>query len=541
MNFIKRTYRFYCILTYKILLLTFSMTAHAQNQPVNTLPTTQYKNTLPKPGLARHPYLQKATTSSITIRWRTDALARSRVRYGEQSGKLGKIADDSTLVMEHIITVNGLAPATKYYYSIGSINDTLQGDQNNFFTTLPTAGQQGFYRIGVFGDCGTNSIIQRKVKDQFLKYLGEDQPNAWILLGDNAYENGTDAQFQQNFFNVYKNDLLKNVPMFPAPGNHDYGNVDFRVSAAPEKMFELAYYQNFSMPIDGESGGAPSRNPAYYSFDIGNIHFISLDSYGKEDNSYRLYDTLGPQVLWLKKDLSANKNKQWVVVYLHHPPYSMGSHNSDEQMELIKIRGNLLPILERHSVDLVFAGHSHNYERSRLMNGYYGMQPDFNAQKFNISTSSGFYDESPNSCPYIKNSDDAKGTVYIVSGSAGKLDDQAQSTYPHSAMPFSNNKLGGASIIEVKGNRLDVKWICEDGSIGDRFTIMKEVNKKNVIRAKKGSNVTLAASFSGDYIWSHTNENIRSIEVKPPKGKSRYVVKDKQGCLKDEFEVIVSK
>ncbi len=48
------------------------------------------------------------------------------------------------------------------------------------------------------------------------------------------------------------------------------------------------------------------RYPAFYSYDIGNVHFLSLDSYGKEDsNSTRLYDTAGAQVQWIKKDLTA--------------------------------------------------------------------------------------------------------------------------------------------------------------------------------------------------------------------------------------------
>ena len=36
----------------------------------------------------------------------------------------------------------------------------------------------------------------------------------------------------------------------------------------------------FTMPVDGEAGGVASHNPAFYSFDLGNIHFLSLDSYG---------------------------------------------------------------------------------------------------------------------------------------------------------------------------------------------------------------------------------------------------------------------
>jgi len=524
------------VLLFSLALPFFVFAQQAQTNPAPFAP--RYANTLPKPVLIRGPYLQVATSNSMVIRWRTESLSRSRVRYGTEAGKLDMFSDDSTLVTEHKVKLSNLMPKTKYYYSIGSLFDTLQGDKENYFVTLPVQGEEGVYRIGVFGDCGTNSVLQRNVKNEFLKYLGNNYLDAWILLGDNAYENGTDAQYQPNFFNVYKNDLLKKYPMFPAPGNHDYGNVDFSVTAVPQRNYDIAYYQIFSMPVNGEAGGVASNKQAYYSFDIGNIHFLSLDSYGKEEGVYRLYDTLSAQVQWVKKDLEANKNKGWVVAYWHHPPYSMGSHNSDNQLELVKIRENFIRILERYGVDLVLCGHSHLYERSKLMQGHYGMENTFDAAKYNVSNSTGLYDGTNNSCPYVKKSNN--GIVYVVTGSAGKIS-ETQPTYPHDAMTYSNAQNGGASMIEVNGNRLDFKWICDDGIIRDHFTMMKNVNNKTVVNAKKGDTITLTASFAGDYKWSPGKQTTKSITVNPSAGKSIYTVRDSQNCLVETFEVKTSK
>src|SRR5579875_3401826 len=77
-----------------------------------------------RPQLIRGPYLQAATDNSVVIRWRTDASARSRVRYGTTAGHLDKMVDDITLVTEHQIKLTGLQPATTYYYSIGELKDT---------------------------------------------------------------------------------------------------------------------------------------------------------------------------------------------------------------------------------------------------------------------------------------------------------------------------------------------------------------------------------------------------------------------------------
>ena len=425
--------------------------------------------------LIRGPYLQVASSTGIMIRWRTDVSARSRVMYGTRPDKLDQQQQDLRLLTEHKINLSGLKPLTKYYYAIGGLKDKLQGDTSNYFVTLPEAGKPGHYRIAALGDCGDNSVNQRQVKAALLKYLGKEELTAWILLGDNAYQDGTDSEFQSKFFNVYKNDLLKKYPLYPAPGNHDYHDTDLSAKHAQE-THETAYYQNFSMPAEGEAGGVPSHTQAFYSFDIGNIHFLSLDSYGKEANAYRLYDTIGPQVQWIKKDLAANKNKGWVIAFWHHPPYTMGSHNSDEEEELVKIRENFIGIIEREGVDIVLNGHSHGYERSRLMKGHYGMEATFEAKKHNLSSSSGRNDGSKNSAPYTKTLKNKNGTVYVLSGSAGKLGGK-QAAYPHNAMYFSDADHGGSCVLDVQGNRLELKWICADGVIRDQFTMMKEPDK----------------------------------------------------------------
>ena len=488
-------------------------------------------------GLIRGPYLQVATSKSIVVRWRTDAAVRSRVRYGTEAGNLNFMADDSLLATEHVVPLKGLTPYTKYYYSIGSFVDTLQGSADNYFYTLPEPGKEDMYRVGVFGDCGDNSINQRNVKKQVLSYLGDQYMNAWILLGDNAYAHGTDAEFQAKFFNIYKDDLLKRYPLFPTPGNHDYNDADYpKGYEMAQRTHEVAYYNNFSMPTLGEAGGVASHTQAFYSFDLGNMHFLSLDSYGKEANEYRLYDTMGPQVQWIKKDLEANQNKGWVIAYWHHPPYTMGSHNSDEETELVKIRENFIRILERYGVDLILCGHSHDYERTRLIQGHYGMEASFNAAQHNKSNSSGKYDGSDNSCPYVKNTIAGPGTVYVVSGSAGKLGGK-QTTFPHDATYYANADNGGASFLEVQGNRLDLKWICADGVIRDRFTMMKQVNQQKVINVKKGQPVTLTASYTGSYKWNQSKATSKEITVKAAKGKTVFTVEDEQGCIKDSFEV----
>ncbi|WP_149244057.1 metallophosphoesterase [Dyadobacter sp. 32] len=483
--------------------------------------------------IIRGPYLMVGTPTSMVVRWRTDLPTTTRVQFGTAAGALTQNVTDNSPVTEHVVKITGLTPKTRYFYSIGSVSGTLQGDAGNYFETSPLVGQPGKYRFGVYGDCGTNSAIQAKTRDQMLKYLGDNYLNTWLLLGDNAYGFGTDTEYQSNFFNHYKDSFMKRTPLYPSPGNHDYNNDNFD----RQNDHKVPYYDVFSMPTQGEAGGKASETQAFYSYDYGNVHFLSLDSYGREDQATRLYDTLGRQVQWIKADLAANQNKEWVIAYWHHAPFSQGSRNSETDPEMTAIRENFIRILERYGVDLIICGHSHIYERSRLMGGFYQPHNAFNPSKYNYSSSSARYDGTDNSCPYIKSTDNNKGTVYVVSGSAGHLGGRA-AEYPHKAMYYSQYEKGGAFLLEVEGNRLDAKWVSEDGEILDKFTMEKNVNKNQNLNLEYGSSVTLTPSFIGKYSWN-SGETTKNITVSP-KITTEYKVRDEFNCITDAFKINVS-
>jgi hypothetical protein len=483
--------------------------------------------------LTRGPYLNLATQSSIFIRWRTNVATNSKLSFGTTAGSLTQSVIDNTSTTEHIVKLTGLAVNTQYFYAIGSTTQTLQGDASNNFKTIPAPGSEQKIRVLAMGDMGNNSSNQASVRNAYTTYSGANYTDVWLLLGDNAYENGTDTEFQTNFWNVYQGSISKNMVLWPSPGNHDYAN-----NATRQTDHAIPYYDMFTLPKLGEAGGVASNSEAFYSYNYGNVHFISLDSYGKETGGTRLYDTLGPQAVWLKQDLAAN-TLPWTVVYFHHPPYSKGSHNSDTDPELMKMRNNVARIFERYKVDLVLSGHSHLYERSYFINGHFGLESSYSAATHALSTSSAKYNGSANSCPYTKKSTDARsGTVYVVAGSAGQSEDGTSSGYPHNAMYFSNNTIGGSLSLEIEKNRLDLKWICADGVIRDNFTIFKNVNKTTNINITPGGSAILTASWPGNYSWS-TGATTQSITVSPL-SSTTYTVRDTNNCLLDTFNVTVS-
>ena len=480
------------------------------------------------PSLTRGPYLQMVSKTAMTLRWRTDVATDSKVEVGTSYGTYNQAATNENVTTEHEVRISGLNPGTKYFYRFGSSSKILQVGSDNYFVTAPPASTNQKIRVAAFGDCGNLSTVQTNVLKAYLNFAGGTPAELMLLLGDNAYVDGTDAEFQTKFFNPYGSTILKNHALFPTPGNHDYHTTTRTARDAP-------YYKNFSMPTAAECGGSASGTEAFYSFDWGNIHFISLDSYGEEmPNNTRLYDTLGPQVTWVKKDLEANTSK-WTIVYWHHPPFSKGSHNSDTEGELNRIRQNFIRILERYGVDLVLCGHSHNYERSYLLKGYYGLESSFNLNTHTASNSSAKYDGSNNSCPYtITGGKTHHGTVYVVSGSAARSGSTVDASFPHDALPFATID-GGMFYFEVEDNRLDAKFIRQDGVVYDKFTIMKEVNKTSNLTVTPGESVTLSASWIGTYRWS-TGATTRSITVNPSTDE-RYTVTDNVNCLQDVFNI----
>lgn len=502
--------------------------------------------------LTRGPYLQVGNQTAITIRWRTDVATDSRVTWGTSFGTYTNTTDSSTLTTEHIVRISGLNPDTKYFYTIGTSTQTIQATPTNYFLTLPANNTSRKLRFLAIGDCGNASSNQVDSKNAFLNYIGSNYVDAMISLGDNAYSSGLDNEFQVEFFDIYKNDILKFYKLYQAPGNHDYGN-----SSSNTGVRNNAYYNSFSMPTAGEVGGLPSGTKAYYSFDVGDVHFLSLDSYGMENgNTTKLYDTLGAQCVWMKNDLASN-TKKWVVVYYHHPPYTKTSHNSDTESDLIAMRENFIRIMERYGVDLVLNGHAHGYERSYLLKNFYkanAASPNTNSIDFvkanhTADSSNGKYNGTALSCAYKYNSGKYKhGSIYVVSGSAGQVGGSA-SGFPHKAMVYSNNTNGGCFYFEVEGNRLDAKFVSYSGTGGavvpvirDSFTIFKDVNKVQDIVIGANTPLDLTASWPGNYIWPNNGgATTQSVSINTSTiGTFNYIVKDANNCLKDSFHVVVT-
>jgi len=410
--------------------------------------TSGWFTTLPAAGsisITRGPYMTVAKNNSITIQWKTNASCNSEVTYGTSPGALTKTINDPNSSTSHTLTLQNLFPNTKYYYSIGTIGNAIQATSQNYFYTAPDENDTIPLRFWVTGDFGNGSSTQLAVKNSFANFTSGQKINGWLWLGDNAYSNGTDQEYQTKVFDVYPNQF-KNIPVFPAPGNHDYAQSGYQSTASLGINFP--YFSIFNIPTN-------SGTEKYYSTNYGNVHFVALDSYGSyNSSSSAMYQ-------WLENDLS-NNTQQWTVVYFHHAPFSKGSHNSDDSPEMYDMRNNIIPLLESNGVDLVLSGHSHSYERSQFIKGHFGVENTFNSA----------YVVQPGAGPYTKTSRMGAGTIYAVCGVSGSVS-STTSGYPHNAMYYSNVSDHGSLILDFSGTSLTGQFLTSSGAIKDNFTIIK--------------------------------------------------------------------
>ncbi len=190
---------------------------------------------------------------------------------------------------------------------------------------VPAGGDAVLVGAGDIGDCSGGADRTGKLLDLI--------PGTVFTLGDNAYKDGTDADFlkcYEPFWGKHKSRTR------PAIGNHEYHT---KGAAGHFK-----YY--------GASAGDPAKG--YYSYDAGSWHVIVLNSNcgdigGCDGNS--------AQMQWLVADLQANAAKKCTAAMWHHPRWNAGRHSPSTGMQ------PMWKTLYDNGADLVLGGHDHNYQR----------------------------------------------------------------------------------------------------------------------------------------------------------------------------------
>jgi hypothetical protein len=296
----------------------------------------------------RSVFLQNVSTSSIDFRWVTDTQEPLIVKYGTSSSYGSQVSSDTvsgTGGNNNHAKISGLPANTRYYYQITTASGaalTPAGDQTYTFKTAPTNGSTTPFSFAIWGDSGVNNSTQDAVSNQVTAY----KPDLAIIAGDIAYPYST--SFDNNnskYFNHYKTSM-RFAPYYVTCGNHE--------SSCSTAM------SDHSLPQNGNAAGQST-----YSFDYGNVHFVSLNSNGSYSYNASSPSNSDPQIRWAYNDIK-NSSQTWKVVYWHHNAWSAGSHS-----DISEIINNLAKMSEDAGADFAIWGHSHVYERFSQFNGTY--------------------------------------------------------------------------------------------------------------------------------------------------------------------------
>jgi hypothetical protein len=169
--------------------------------------------------------------------------------------------------------------------------------------------------------------------------IGGISPNYVLPLGDLVYPAGTQPGFSNSYgpsWGTYKS-ITK-----PVPGNHDYGTVG-----------GAGYFGYFGSRATPLQPTCRSNCKGYYSFSTGSWHVLALNTPCSETSG--VCDDMSAEAAWLDQDLTAHPNR-CTLAYMHNPLFS-GGFGATAGVNV------LWTVLQKHGVDLVIAGHAHNYQR----------------------------------------------------------------------------------------------------------------------------------------------------------------------------------
>lgn len=249
----------------------------------------------------------------------------------------------------------------------------------------------GSLKFAVLGDFGTGERPQYEVAERMWRARTAFPFDLVLALGDNMYGRQQPSDFVNKFEQPYALLLQAGVQFQAALGNHD----------RPENRDYAPY----------NMGGQ-----RYYSFTRASTRFVVLDT--------NLMDPA--QLAWFDATL-ATASEPWKIVYFHHPLYSNGGrHGSNVELRVV-----LEPLLVKHRVQVVFAGHEHIYER---------LKPQ-------------------------------KGVTHFVAGSGGQLRKGDANVAATTAAAFDEDQT--FMLVEIAGDELRFQTISRSGATVDSGVIAR--------------------------------------------------------------------
>jgi len=342
------------------------------------------------------PYLIEPGETTMVIRWEVDAKSDYKMEFGLSTLNAKIIQLDfrgskhSAYLYEAVLTQ--LKPNSTYSYRLAG------HDGQAWYNFKTYDDNQEQFSFVAMGDSRSNPEIFAKIMQQ----SSSVNPEFIISMGD-VVENGGNYEQWENYFFSITEGVFESTPIISTLGDHE-GDGD------NGELFR--YFLRKKEVVDKQ----------WFSFDYGSAHFISLDY--RHPGNQEMID-------WFIEDITS-ANKKWNFVYMHRPSYNLGGHRSTWG------KGIWPELFREYNIDIVFAGHSHLYER------FYPVRPE----------------NQPNAFP----------VTYITTGGAGAGLYEVSTNERVLAKAESVNHF---TDVNITGDTLSLQAIRMNGSLLDEFQIVK--------------------------------------------------------------------
>ena len=215
--------------------------------------------------------------------------------------------------------------------------------------------------IPSYGRKEMDSLVFRKHFQPLLMSLKKSDVRTYaVSLGDMIMESSVTAY--STGLPEYRKCLRgTDFPVFHVPGNHDYEGIQYKKYDTEEARESKQYYiDNFG--------------PTYYSFNIGNNHFVMLDGTQMTGGGQNVYlsRVTKRQYEWLKKDLSRVEDKagKALVICCHQPFYMYATATAQGVGSLKKAnRDSLMALTAEFPKVTILSGHQHYSDIYNFSNG----------------------------------------------------------------------------------------------------------------------------------------------------------------------------
>jgi len=338
-----------------VALPAFALDASRVPEPNTLVPAgdTHYVVTAFPDRIVATPAQDAATGFSVS--WRTDAAIEAPLLELVVAGDSPDVGaprrmqaatqalhTENGLAHHHRVDIDGLAPDTLYAWRVQGA-----GGWWSPWRQLRTAAPPGTpLTLLYFGDTqNKNASLTSRVAREALRHA----PDARLALYAGDLVSGGDGEDDNEWGEWFDaaRPVASGMLVAPAAGNHEYFE-EFEDTPRERRVLGAHWPVSFALPRNG----APGAERTSYWFDVQDARVVVLDGTSALD-----LGTARAQAKWLDGVL-ADSQRAWSLVVIHQP---MFSPRQDRDNALL--REHVLPVLERHRVDLVLQGHDHVYGR----------------------------------------------------------------------------------------------------------------------------------------------------------------------------------